>query len=144
MRVNYREREELVEAKWCGTDLSHLKVAERTLNDYAEEVHEANKHWWIDLETGQPKQRNMGELLMLCVSELAEALEGDRKDLMDDKLPHRKMLDVELVDCFIRMADILGARNVDFETIYREKMAYNAKRADHKPEHRKDAGGKKY
>lgn len=118
--------------------------AKYTLNDYAKEVHAANKHWWTDLETGQPKHRNMGEMLMLCVSELAEALEGDRKCLMDDKLPHRKMLDVELVDCFIRMADILGARNVDFEAIYREKMAYNAQRADHKPEHRRQEGGKKY
>ena len=35
---------------------------------------------------------------MLIVSEIAEAMEGERKDLMDDKLPHRKMAEVELAD----------------------------------------------
>jgi len=114
------------------------------LNDYAQEVHEANKKWWTDLETGQPIERNTGQLLMLCVSELAEAMEGDRKNLMDDKLPHRKMFDVELVDCFIRLADLFGAKNIPFEEIYQEKMAYNSRRADHKIENRKLENGKKY
>lgn len=117
----------------------------KTLTNYANECHEANKKWWTHLDTGEyPMQRNTGELLMLCVSELAEAMEGHRKGLKDDKLPHRDMIDVELVDCFIRIADLMGARNIDFETIYQEKMAYNAQRADHKPENRKLAGGKKY
>ena len=44
------------------------------LNALATRCHEANKTWWIDLATGQYKERNVGELLMLCVSELAEAL----------------------------------------------------------------------
>jgi len=114
------------------------------LNDYAQEVHEANKKWWTDLETGQPIERNTGQLLMLCVSELAEAMEGDRKNLMDDKLPQYKMFDVELVDCFIRLADLFGAKNIPFEEIYQAKMAYNAQRADHKIENRKLENGKKY
>ena len=114
------------------------------LDNYAQEVHEANKKWWTNLETGEPIDRNVGQLLMLCVSELAEAMEGDRKNLMDDKLPHRKMFDVELVDCFIRLADLMGAKNIPFEEIYREKMAYNAERADHKIENRKLDNGKKY
>jgi len=45
---------------------------------------------------------------MLTTSELAEALEGDRKNLMDDKLPQYKMFDVEIVDTFIRLFDIAG------------------------------------
>jgi len=114
------------------------------LNDYAQEVHKANKKWWTNLETGEPIERNTGQLLMLCVSELAEAMEGDRKNLMDDKLPQYKMFDVELVDCFIRLADLFGAKKIPFEEIYQAKMAYNAQRADHKPENRKLENGKKY
>lgn len=60
----------------------------------------------------EPLQRNIGELLMLCVSELSEALEGHRKNLQDDKLPQYKMFDVEIVDCFIRMFDIFGGFNI--------------------------------
>ncbi len=114
------------------------------LNDYAAEVHVANKSWWLDLETGKYKDRNIGELLMLCVSELAEAMEGHRKSLMDDHLPHRKMFEVELVDCFIRLFDIAGAKLIDLDAIYQEKMAYNASRADHKVENRIKSDGKKY
>lgn len=114
------------------------------LNDYATQVHIANIKWWSDLNTGKPIQRNVGELLMLCVSELAEAMEGHRKDLQDDKLPHRKMFEVEIVDCLIRLFDIGAGLNLDLEEAYKEKMAYNAQRADYKPEHRLAPGGKKY
>ncbi|XUM19805.1 hypothetical protein ACRAVF_19255 [Bradyrhizobium oligotrophicum S58] len=38
---------------------------------------------------------------MLIVSEIAEAMEGERKSLMDDHLPHRKMVEVELADTLI-------------------------------------------
>jgi hypothetical protein len=72
------------------------------LNTYAEFVHLANKKWWVDLDE-KPIERNFGELIALCHSELSEALEGHRKTLQDDKLPHRKMAEVELVDCMIRI-----------------------------------------
>ena len=113
-------------------------------NREAARVHLANAKWWADLETGEPIKRNVGELLMLSVSELAEALEGHRKDLMDDKLPHRKMFEVELADCVIRILDIAGALGLDIGGAYEEKMAYNAVRADHTIEGRKAADGKKY
>ena len=76
------------------------------LNELAARVHKANEKWWIDLYTGRKVVRNMGEMLMLVVSELSEALEGDRKGLMDDKLPHRKMAEVELADAYIRLLDV--------------------------------------
>jgi hypothetical protein len=71
-------------------------------------------------------------------------MEGHRKTLMDDKLPHLMMFDVELADCLIRIFDLAGGMGVDIDRTYREKMAYNAKRHDHTNEARLAAGGKKY
>ena len=81
---------------------------------------------------------------MLCVSELSEAMEGHRKNLMDDHLPTRKMFEVELADCIIRIFDIAGAVGLDLGGAFVEKMTYNANRADHKPENRLKENGKKY
>ena len=100
--------------------------------------------WWTDVTTGLPSSRNVGELLALCHSELSEALEGDRKDSMDDKLPHRKMLEVELADTIIRICDLAGAKGFDLGGALVEKMAFNAKRLDHTLAHRASAEGKKY
>lgn len=114
------------------------------INDMAARVHEANAKWWVDLETGERIERNVGELLMLSVSELAEAMEGHRKNLQDDKLPHRKMFEVEIADCLIRLLDIAGGLGLDLGGAFEEKMAYNAVRVDHTHEARKAADGKKY
>lgn len=114
------------------------------LNEYAFLCHEANKKWWIHLDTGQPLERNKGELLMLMVSEIAEAMEGERKSLMDDKLSHRPMAEVELVDCLIRIFDYAGAFGYDLQGAFKEKMEYNAKRKDHKHEARRLSDGKKW
>lgn len=114
------------------------------LDVMADRVHVANKKWWEDLKTGQPIQRNVGELLALCHSELSEALEGHRKSLADDKLPHRTMFEVELADCIIRILDIAGGFGLDLGGAFEEKMAYNAQRHDHTREGRLEVGGKKY
>lgn len=86
----------------------------------------------------------VAQKLMLSVSELAEAMEGHRKGLPDDKLPHRDMLEVELADCVIRVFDLAGALNFDLGGAIAEKMRYNAQRPDHKAEARTQAGGKTY
>ncbi len=103
--------------------------------------------WWNDLQTGEPiadRPHVVGEKLMLVVSEVSEAMEGHRKGLMDDKLPHRAMVEVELADAVIRIADLCGALGLDLGGAIAEKLEYNAARADHKVENRRADGGKKY
>lgn len=114
------------------------------LNDYAKECHAANDKWWRDPFTGERITRNKGELLCLIHSEISEAMEGERKNLMDDKLPHRRMAEVELVDAMIRIFDYAGAFGYDLQGAYADKMAFNATRADHSHEARKEAGGKQW
>ena len=100
--------------------------------------------WWTDLESGEPIVKNHGALFMLIISEVAEAMEGDRKNLMDDHLPHRKMVEVELADALIRIFDTAGGLGLDVGGALIEKLRYNAIRADHKPENRMKNTGKKY
>lgn len=114
------------------------------LNLLSEVCHKANQKWWHDPLTGELLQRNKGEMLMLMVSEIAEAMEGERKDLMDDKLPHRRMVEVELADTLIRIFDYAGAYRLDLGGALVEKMAFNATRADHSNTARLQPNGKKF
>ena len=114
------------------------------INDLCKDVHAANEKWWVDLRTGEPLQRNVGEMLCLVHSEISEAMEGHRKNLPDDKLSHRPMIEVELADAVIRIFDLAAGLDLDLGGAYTEKMAYNAVRADHKHEARLGEHGKKY
>jgi hypothetical protein len=114
------------------------------LNVLANQIHAANQKWWMDLDTGVPIKRNKGELLCLIHSEISEAMEGERKDLMDDKLPHRKMAEVELADALIRILDYAAGFGYDIHGAMVEKLAYNRTREDHQHEARKIAGGKQF
>ena len=100
--------------------------------------------WHTDLETGELIERNKAEMLMLIVSEVAEAMEGVRKDLKDDHLPHRSMEEVELADTVIRIMDYAGRWGLDIGGAIIEKLEYNKNRADHKIENRIKNGGKKF
>ena len=105
--------------------------------------------WHNDPKTGEPRtdEQNKGLFpvrIALCHSELSEALEGDRKNLMDDHLPHRPMAEVELADAVIRIFDLAGVMGYDLGGAIFEKLEYNTKRADHKIEVRNGAGGKLY
>ncbi len=114
------------------------------LNELAATVHHANSRWWHDIETGERIERNKGELLALIHSELSEALEGERRNLMDDKLPHRRMAEVELADALIRILDYAGGFGYDLQGAFSEKMEFNARRKDHSIEARRLADGKKF
>ena len=100
--------------------------------------------WYTNPQTGEKIERNFGEVIALMHSELSEALEADRKDLMDDHLPHRKGVEVEFADCIIRILDTAAALDLDVAGALIEKNRYNQQRADHKLANRAVSGGKKY
>lgn len=104
--------------------------------------HEAG--WHTNLQTGKLKDRNRAEMLMLIVSEISEAMEGERKNLMDDHLPHRPMAEVEMADALIRIADYCGRWGYDLGGAVIEKLEYNRTRADHQIENRLADSGKKF
>jgi hypothetical protein len=116
------------------------------LNEISKRIHAANIKWWQDPVTGQPIKRNKGECLALQHSEISETLEGERKNLMDDKLPQYPMPVVEQIDLFIRSMDYLAGfwPDADLDAVFEEKMAYNAQRLDHTHEARLIAGGKQF
>lgn len=103
-----------------------------------------NAGWHTDLKTGELKDRNRAEMLMLMVSEIAEAMEGERKSLMDTHLTHRPMPEVELADLVIRACDYAGRWGYDLGGAILEKLDYNLNRADHKIANRIKENGKKF
>ena len=113
----------------------------KTLNQLRDEIHEnaKNKGFW-------DKERETGTLLMLCVSELAEAMEADRnglyadleliekdkEDFIDFKWSFENSIkdtfEDELADTIIRILDLCGAKGIDIEKHIELKMKYNATR----------------
>ena len=67
------------------------------------------------------KERNIGEALMLIVTELAEAMEGYRHK---DDANFRE----ELADTFIRLFDLCGGLGIDIEAEIAKKAEKNKAR----------------
>ena len=117
----------------------------------ANQCHSENARWWRDPKTGKDYREMpevlpffVGTKLMLVVTELSEAMEGYRKNLNDDKLPHRKAFEVELADALIRLFDLAGALQLDVAGAFLEKLQYNRTRVDHTEAHRNAQGGKAF
>lgn len=103
-----------------------------------------NAGWYTDIHTGKKLVRNVPEMIALIHSEVSEALEGYRKHQMDDKLPHRLAIEVELADALIRIYDLAGYLDLDIGGAVVEKILFNRNREDHKIENRLKAGGKMF
>lgn len=67
------------------------------------------------------KERNVGEALMLIVTELAEAMEAHR-------IQDQENFKEELADAFIRLFDLCGGLNVDIEEEINKKSQKNKNR----------------
>lgn len=113
-----------------------------------QEIHEnnVNKGFWEDKET-----KNVGEVLMLCVSELSEALEAHRKGRFADvvqfnqdrqstpfheesatieafKRNIKDTFEDEIADTVIRLFDLSEGFGIDLERHIRLKLEYNRTR----------------
>lgn len=97
------------------TKITGAAIAELCTSVHADNVAAG---WWSDLKTGERIDRNVGELLMLVVTELSEGADGLAGNLMDDKLPHRQMIEVELADTAIRIFDLGGGLDLGIATIF--------------------------
>ena len=124
----------------AGRRASHINA----LVDYFHAKSSAAGWWDEDGRSLRDDKYVHATKLMLVVTELAEAMEGLRKGLQDDKLPHRKMAEVELADALIRIFDRAGVLGYDLGGAVVEKDAFNSVRPDHKPEARAASNGKAF
>ncbi|UUW39237.1 hypothetical protein [Vibrio phage Artemius] len=83
--------------------ITHVLI-KPTMLELQNHIHEQNveKGWWNE-------PRCFSTMTNLFISENSEALEGDRRNLMDDKLPNYPMRVVEIADMCIRVFDYLGS-----------------------------------
>ena len=121
------------------------------MNKLAQEIHENNK-----LKGFYEDDKNIGEMLMLTVSELSEALEADRKNKysnyssFDEQASYyegiedtetgklrfhnnfkdniKDTFEDEIADTIIRLLDIAAFKGIDIERHINLKMKFNSMR----------------
>jgi len=88
----------------------------KSLNELSQICHSVavEKGFW-------DKERNIGEALMLIVTELAEAMEAHR---IQDQANFKE----ELADSFIRLLDLCGGLKIDIEEEIERKSQKNKNR----------------
>ena len=96
----------------------------KTIDALQRAVHQtAVEHGWWD------QARPIGEVLMLVVTELAEAMEAYRSgDTGSDKIPGFSKVEEELADAIIRILDFAGAHDLNIEGALTAKMKHNEAR----------------
>lgn len=96
--------------------LQTVDIKGKSLSELSEFCHAiaVEKGFWDD-------KRNMGEALMLIVTELAEAMEAYRKQDQDN-------FKEEIADVFIRLFDLCGGFDIDIEEEIAKKSARNKTR----------------
>jgi len=94
------------------------------ISEIQEKVHRtAVEHGWWE------EPRSVGEVLMLMVTELSEAMEAYREGNPEsDKIPGFSKLEEELADVIIRVLDFAGSEGLDIEGALLAKMTYNETR----------------
>ena len=99
-----------------------------TLNEYRDLCHAmARSKGWYDGNG----ERNIGEQLMLVVTEVAEAMEDLRVGAMTltyDSNGKPCGFPVEVADVMIRLFDLAGYLQIDLEGAVDEKIAFNETR----------------
>lgn len=118
----------------------------KAIKDASFHIHQHNVKvgFYTDLKTMERLDRNIPEMLCLIHSEVSEAMEGYRKNLPDDKLPDRPMIEVELADAIIRILDLGEYMGLDVGGAVADKFIFNLEREDHKLENRAKENGKKF
>jgi len=93
-----------------------IQIKGQSLNKMAELCHSVAKEkgFW-------DQERNIGEALMLVVTEIAEAMEGYRHQDQDN-------FREELADAFIRLLDLCGGLGIDIEAEIAKKYEVNKSR----------------
>lgn len=107
------------------------------LNSLRDSIHQANKEkgFWEG-------ERNTGELLMLVVSELSEALEALRHERTAEAYKDTQVMSFvtvfqalikdtfedEIADAIIRLFDLAGGLGIDIDNHIAMKLAYNSTR----------------
>ena len=94
------------------------------INEMCVQVHADNckKGFWDE-------DRELGTTLMLVVSEIAEALEADRKGRWATEEPYKDTFEDEIADTFIRLMDLCGRYQIDIDKHIAWKLEYNRGRA---------------
>ena len=125
-----------------------MNISELKLNNLSKQIYEDNKLRGFDVS-----KDNIGQTLMLIVSELSEALEADRKGRYVEprhiktfesdhnekweREPHdafsfetniKDKFEDEIADAFIRLFDLCGGLGIDIEKHIELKLRYNATR----------------
>ena len=96
--------------------MQETEIKGKSLNELSRLCHRiaVEKGFW-------EKERNIGEALMLIVTELAEAMEAHR-------VQDQENFKEEIADSFIRLLDLCGGLGIDIEEEISRKSHKNKKR----------------
>lgn len=141
--ISYHEQRTFAETLNLLAQLSNERNERKGFNDddkFMKEIYEQLKDDWEEgLPNKELAEKNAEKFLKIWTlnrklamialmhSELSEAVEGIRKGINDDKLPHRKGEEVEIADCLERIFHYFGSWGHDFQA-HTEKTAYNETR----------------
>jgi len=92
-------------------------------NKIAEEIYQISRDKGF-----HDKERNEGEVIALCHSELSEGLEALRLDKMSNKIPDFSGIEEELADTIIRIMDWAHSKKYRVAEALIEKIKFNKNR----------------